>query len=362
MDAHKRYALRLLSLILAMMLTLVVTGFYLQPLAGDVTRIGDYSENDFGWNQPQPVFDRPAAAMREAYDQYVDVLALGDSFSFGGLYGMLNFPWQTFFAADSGLSIATISHYTHTDPPDYDSGLLAKIVNSEAFQKTPPRVLILEVVERQLHMLPGYVGNCQAEHKITQRFVFTPTAAQFAMHDENRSKVRSSLKKQIAYALKYLLGSVQRLWEKNPAVYQLALDAPGLLSHKLSDRLLVYEGDVKKRAWDEQKIAVMRCKLMNAQNLVQKNGKTLFLAMIVPDKLTAYSRRLKDQSFAHASVIERLAADKSLHLVRLDQAMQAAIAEGAVDVYLPNDTHWASRGHKIAAATVARYLQSFPGD
>ena len=61
-------------------------------------------------------------------------------------------------------------------------------------------------------------------------------------------------------------------------------------------------------------------------------------------------------------MIERLAADKSLHLVRLDQAMQAAIAEGAVDVYLPNDTHWASRGHKIAAATVARYLQSFPGD
>jgi hypothetical protein len=33
-----------------------------------------------------------------------------------------------------------------------------------------------------------------------------------------------------------------------------------------------------------------------------------------------------------------------------------------VDVYLSNDTHWASLGHKIAAAELAKYLLNFPGD
>jgi len=362
MDAHKRYTLRLLSLILGMMLILLATSFYLQPLTGDVTRIGGYAENDFGWNRPQPVFAQPAAPMQAAYTQYADVLAVGDSFSFGGLYGMLNFPWQGFLSADTGLSVATISHYTNTNPPSYDPALLPAIVAGEAFQKTPPRVLILEVVERQLHMLPEFAGSCEAEHRLTPKPSFSLNPSVPQLIEARRKQDRPSLKEQIAYAQKYLFAVLQRLWEKEPMVYALELTTPALFSNKRSDRLLVYEADIKKKSWDEKQIASIRCKLINAQNLVQKNGKTLFLAMVVPDKLTAYAKRLKAPAYANTSVIERLASAKGLHLVRLDQAMQAAVEAGVVDVYLPNDTHWAFQGHKTAAATLAQYLADFPGD
>jgi hypothetical protein len=44
---------------------------------------------------------------------------------------------------------------------------------------------------------------------------------------------------------------------------------------------------------------------------------------------------------------------------RLDHAIQETIEQGAIDVYLPNDTHWSYRGHEIAADAVARYLNGF---
>jgi len=362
MDLHKRYTLSLLSLIFGVMLILVATSFYLEPLVGDVTRLGGYAENDFGWNGAQPVLKQEASPLQTRYDHYADVLAVGDSFSFGGLYGMLNFPWQSFLAADTGFSVATISHYTHTNPPTYDPALLPAIVNSEAFQKTPPRVLILEVVERQLNMIPEFAGDCQAKEPPARlpRFALNPSPP--ALAEAYRKKDRPSLKEQIAYAQKYLLGLIQRQWEKKPIVYPLALTTPRLFSNKKSDWLLVYEGDVKKTAWDEKQLADIRCRLANAQNLVQQNGKTLFLAMIVPDKMTAYSRYLKDPAYADASVIERLASASGLHLVRLDQALRAAVDKGVVDVYLPDDTHWAFQGHKAAAAALAQYLADFPGD
>jgi hypothetical protein len=362
MDAHKRYTIGLLSLIFGVMLVLVATSFYLQPLVGDVTRLGDYAENDFGWNGPMPVFAQEAAPLKTAYEEYADVLAVGDSFSFGGLYGMLNFPWQRFLAVKTGFSVASISHYTHTNPPTYDPELLPAIVNSETFKKSPPRVLILEIVERQLDMLPKYPGSCQAEHALTPPPSFQLRPSPAPMTEAQRKQTRPSLKEQIAYAQKYLLGQAHRPWEKNPIVYRLALTTPKLFSNRQSDHVLVYEGDVKKRAWDAKLVEAIGCRLLNAQNLVQKNGKTLFVAMLVPDKLTAYSRYLKDSAYANASVIERLAAVRGLHLARLDQAMGAQVDAGVVDVYLPNDTHWAFHGHETAASVLARYLADFSGD
>jgi hypothetical protein len=50
-----------------------------------------------------------------------------------------------------------------------------------------------------------------------------------------------------------------------------------------------------------------------------------------------------------------------LHFVRIDQAIKAAVDKGMVDVYLPNDTHWAYRGHETAAEALVQYLKGFSG-
>jgi hypothetical protein len=361
---YKRYTIWLVSLIAIETLVLLLTCLYLQPVAGDTTRLSGYSENDFGWNIPQKTFSQDANLLQEAYDHYVDVLVLGDSFSFGGVLGMMNYPWQTFLTAETGWSVSSISHYTtKTNPPSYDPTLIPAIVNSEMFQKKPPKILVLEVVERQLHMLPKISGDCKLHNKIKnyQQLSIKPIPGIVPTNEVYRTKIQPSLNKRLDFAVKYWENLLSFNTRENQS-FLFDLTSPKLFSSKESDTLLVYEGDVKKKNWDDLLVDNIKCRLVNIQNLVQANGKTLFVVMVAPDKLTAYSPFLKDSSIAKYSVIDRLASVQSLHLPRFDLPLQSAIREGLVDVYLPNDTHWANQGQKIAAETLIKYLIQFSGE
>ncbi len=89
--------------------------------------------------------------------------------------------------------------------------------------------------------------------------------------------------------------------------------------------------------------------LIEYQNKVQANGATLFMAMIAPDKLTAYSEFIGNDNVAHLSRIEETADTEGLNLVRIHKPLIEAIHDGVIDVYLPNDTHWGSAGHSNVA-------------
>jgi hypothetical protein len=89
------------------------------------------------------------------------------------------------------------------------------------------------------------------------------------------------------------------------------------------------------------------------QDRVQANGRTAFLAMIVPDKLTVYAPFLSDRRFATFSHLDRLAEIPSVNLVRVDSALDP---RSHVDLYLPDDTHWSSATHAMAAGLVLRAL------
>lgn len=359
-----RYTKVLLSLIIIEASILLATCWYLEPVIGDTTRISGYSENDFGWNIPQRAFEKNASPLQKTYDHYADVLVLGDSFSFGGVLGMMNYPWQTFLTAYTGLTVSTISHYTTmTNPPSYDGSLIPAILNSETFQKTPPKVFILEVVERQLNKLPKFSGDCQIRNKITNypTLKMTPVPELAPNIDVYRKKVRPPFNKQLDFAVKFWETLLLLNVGDNQAYLFNLLDSK-LFSNKRSDTLLVYEGDVKKKNWDETLINDIRCRLINLQNFVQSNGKTLFVVMIAPDKLTAYSRYLEDKTAAEYTVIHKLASDKQLHLPRFDLPLQKAIENRNVDLYLPNDTHWASKGQQVAAQFILDYLKNFNGD
>ena len=358
---HKRYTIILVSIIFIEAYLMLATTLYLQPPTGDIASISGYSENDFGWNQPKKTFANPTSPLQEAYNHYTDVLIVGDSFSFGGVFGMLNYPWQTFLTASTGLSVSTISHYTtKTNPPSYDPKLIPAIINSELFKKHPPKVFVLEVVERQLHILPKFPGDCKAHSDIALNYdlKINPIPSLNPTTEVLRPFVKPSLSQQIGYSFKYWQTFFQFI-SRDSQAYIFELTTPKLFSSNRSDTLLVYEGDVKKQEWDDDRLKNISCILLNMQNFIQANGKTLFVVMIAPDKLTAYSHYLKDGSMATISAIERLKVDKALHLPRFDLPIQAKIDEGVVDVYLPNDTHWAYFGQQVAADTLTKYLLQF---
>ena len=363
MDKFKFYSLGLVFLVVTELLIAIIFSLYLDPPMGDITRLSGYSENDFGWNAAQKVFDKQAKPLQDVYDHYVDVFVVGDSFSFGGVLQMMNYPWQSYFTANTGLTVSTLSHYTtKTKPPSYDRTYIPNIVNSETFKKTPPKVFILQVVERQLNMLPKISGDCRVHNEINTslNLVLKKIPEMNRTNNIFRDRQRPPFTKRFPYVVKYIETFYSNSGGTGAFVFDLITDK--LFSSKSSDKLLVYGGDVEKKNWDDNLVENIKCRLINFQNLVQANGKTLFITMIAPDKLTIYSRYLKDSSFAKYSPIARFSSEPSLHLPRLDLALQSALDEGVVDLYLPNDTHWASRGQEIAAQALQKYLTEFSED
>lgn len=55
-EPHRHFARWLLVLVVLPVAGLFALGVYLQPLSGDLTRLGYFSEREFGWNSPQVFF------------------------------------------------------------------------------------------------------------------------------------------------------------------------------------------------------------------------------------------------------------------------------------------------------------------
>ena len=134
------YNLLFVALVVPPVLLMLVLALTQEPLRGDLTRPGGYTEADYGWNQPQERFSPPIVSTR--YDRPFDVVVLGDSFS-ANLKGQTD-PgafWTNVFAKRTGLSVVVVTRFDMT---------LADLLRHPVFLRTPPRLLILETVERYL--------------------------------------------------------------------------------------------------------------------------------------------------------------------------------------------------------------------
>ena len=94
-----------------------VLAIRMQPINGDLTRIGAYPESQYGWSTPQRVFAQPLFGNSVA-DQ-ADVLVIGDSFA----TAMSNHQWQNQVVVATGMSVSTVSSYDLT----VDQAILATL-------------------------------------------------------------------------------------------------------------------------------------------------------------------------------------------------------------------------------------------
>ena len=123
----------------------------LQPFATDLTRVGGFPEEDFGWSGTEYKFAEPLAETHGAggvYEQYTDMVVFGDSFSLKE-----DSSWVSHFVNATGLS-AQIMHY--------DQGGIERLVETDLYQTRPPRVVVFEVLERMLlKTFSGAPVDCQ---------------------------------------------------------------------------------------------------------------------------------------------------------------------------------------------------------
>ena len=119
--------------------------------------------------------------------------------------------------------------------------------------------------------------------------------------------------------------------------------------------MLVYNNDFRKLRWKKEDLESAACVLKTIQNFVQQNGVTFFVAVIVPDKTSAYSDYLDNNKYKNISMIKHFDAPE-LNLIKLHDVIKSHIQAGEIDVYLPNDTHWGVAGHRIAANNIMEYF------
>jgi hypothetical protein len=349
----------LLGLVLCGLVGFLVVLLTTDPPVGDLTRLGGYTENRFGWRNGQTLF-APALAHAAAptgpaiATMNDDIIVLGDSFSSHNSAGRQARPgqfWTDFLASETSLSVGVL---------DLDAMSAASFAASDIYRLRPPRLVILEVVARELRRRIGGPGiTCPAPpaprlpgfpilHRQTARDTLArPTAGLASVTPESIDVTLDMIRKTL---LRQLTG-----FDSTP-VLRLKLDRSDLFSSREPATLLAYADDTRKARWSSDDWSSIRCGVTALRRDIEANGVTRFALLIAPDKSWAYAPYLEPGVWA-IDPMERLDLDGAVIAPRVDQALRAAIAAGTRDVYLPDDTHWGTTGARIAAQVVARALQ-----
>jgi hypothetical protein len=339
------YNLLLIGLAYAALLGFGLCGRQLEPLSGDLTRIGWFPESEFGWTRPQSRFVPPLAAAARLDGRY-DIIAVGDSFT-AEEYNP-GTAWPQVLARDTGLAVGGI-----------DS--LDRVLDSPAYREHPPAALIYEIVERSLipQHAPAKHGADDVKDCVARTTTPRPGLAiaprDIAAQSVTRPTARPWDDWPASYAMNYVLQNALRWWRGHEATsaVHLEMSEDGLFSSRNARGLLIYAEDFNKTGWSTPQWQAAICDLARLQDRVEANGRTVFLAMVVPDKLTVYAPFLPDRRYAAMSQLARLDDIPSVNLVRIDRALDP---RAHVDLYLPNDTHWSAATHAMAAEMVLRAL------
>ena len=344
-DACRKYSLILGGLLLAALSLLTLTAVYIEPLDGELTRLGGYAERDFGWNGVQRRLGQDVV-LTDHYDRYHDVVVIGDSFSKPGL-------WQSLFRKETSLSFATLDVVTTS---------LDEFVAGEPFRSFPPRLMVVEIGERMLldkfgspRMTCSQAARVAPQDHPRQDLV----ATQVSLQDDLRPRTVDLGNVNLKYALLFLQRSFVRsvLGHDFTRVRQYPLTRSDLFTSRRSDRILVYSNDLIKANWTAADVRAAACAIKTLQDRVEANGRTRFALMLVPDKSSAYADYITEPELRSMVRIDPILAAQGINLLPLSDLIKAAIAAREPDVYLPNDTHFGIRGHELAARSLIRFLQ-----
>jgi hypothetical protein len=129
-----------------------------------------------------------------------------------------------------------------------------------------------------------------------------------------------------------------------------------LFSNRVSTEVLLYRKDFAKSDWTSVDLDRIRCGYANLARQFETNGMTRFVTALAPDKSSAYRAWVAEYDDIPSSRLSDLLSRFPVPDAKLDRAISLAIANGDRDVYLPDDTHWGSAGHKLVADAILKLL------
>jgi hypothetical protein len=343
---HNRVLLGGLGLFLALVVWLALT---LEPIDGDLVRVGGLFERDWGWQGTHPRYREPLHRYpdSDADRPLADIVVFGDSFSHQAHRG---YEWQAVLAARTGARIVTYD-LRRFEP--------LAVLESAEYRRHPPAAVVYQSSELSLaDRLPRYARDCASGVAVPQPgrsrrpLPVRPLSAEQMM----AARVRGygwDLSARVDAAMHVLRLGLEHVGGASN-VRVLPLARRGLFSSRRDD-LLVYGYAVRPRL-SRRLIERMGCGLASLQRRVEQQVGAVFVPLLVPNKYSAYQRYLKSDSDADPGFVADVFNASGLPPVGLASALEAAIAAGEQDVYLPNDSHWGPIGHQLAADVVLRAL------
>lgn len=305
---------------------------HLDPVVGDLTRIGRWSENDFGWNAPQPVID--IAENGRAITR-PDIVVLGDSFSVSNY-------WQSALSLKTGKKILT---YWYDD--------VGCIENWIAWAREHPvaDLVIVQVVERNFVDWFRNVAPCRAGAPLPAEVPSGRTAS-------HRPTWPPTL--DIKYLFLTALNSIHMTLRPHAAItHGDVVNIPirpgcASFSHRRSTRLLHYIHDLRGMRWTDEDIGEAVGNVRRFKETVTRAGKK-FLFVVIPNKLSVYQKCLDDRSHIRFPDLTRRLREAGIETPDL-QNVFAGNVDRIVDLYYPDNTHWSTRGYQLAAETIAPHV------
>lgn len=340
----RSYYQTLLSLTLSLVAVCAAVIIWAQPFSGDLTRIGGLPERWYGWNSAQHTF--PNHSNTERRENTPHMLVIGDSFSAEG-------KWQSVLSEQYTFSFI---HYTKFNFAQIDK-ILAEL---------KPDIVVFESVERfslglYTVLAPQMPERSAATCTRQQPDAITITAAELttALPIKNRETQLQALTdiSQGYHLLKTQLR--QRMAKAKESSIQSTLNTDKLFSHHRANILLSLNSDLLFSDKDIQRpLQQAQCSITYLSKRLEQQGVN-HLFLIIPDKTTSYQEYLLDETLRQKSApINALLQANSERIINFYTPAKALIAQGLVDFYLPNDTHWGFQGYLLAAKLVQRHLQS----
>jgi hypothetical protein len=314
-------------------------GLFIQPLSGDLTRLGELAERSWGWYHPQMI---PAIQPRLATDE-TSILVIGDSFSDPNI-------WQSILEKELGRFTQNYSW----DALGHFSCLKALL---HRIAKQAPQItdLILEVVERD------FVSRFASEPSSTACSTHQITAPGQRPATLGLIDHRPTFSLQIpdlVYAFKAAYGETLAYSQitSSGATFIAPLLTDRFFSNRRSSRLLYYSGDLQKNSWQANQMADAITKLQELSIEARSLGIRLTIA-VIPDKSTVYVEHIKGPSLPiiQSSVWQQLARAGLASINVKDLYQNALLTQ--LDLYLPNDTHLGFNGYNLLAKAIASELQ-----
>lgn len=286
---------------------------------------------------------RPLLSTYGEWRNPVDILVLGDSFA----NLRPHHQWQNWLAARTGWRIHTLDkHFIDID----------QLVSSNIYKKHPPRIVIWNNIERDMKDEYSQIeGPCtKIQHFSIDKLLIQPTTSKLPIKPHYRPSSISEL--NIGFPRIWAIRSLTRNVSIDTSETSIVkLSRNDLFSNRFPSTTLIYNRDFTRSRWKSTDIDRIRCGYLNLARKFESNRLTRFVTAIAPDKSSIYLPYIKYQGIptSHLSGILGLFPVPD---ARLDIALSKAIASGARDVYMPNDTHWGTRGHRLAADAVLELL------